>query len=143
MSNSQVLHISGFYFSPNPEGFPICWKTSKQSTVALSSCEAEYMALALCVQESMFLFMLLKSFFIEHNYVNLYVDNQSAIFLAKNPIIKTRSKHIDIKYHFLREKIKSGIINLNYISTAENVADLMTKPCTKNKLYHFLLMILL
>ena len=120
----------------NPNGPPISWKSKKQPTVALSSCEAEYMALAASVQETMFLFMLLGCF-LKQRSVNIFVDNQGAIDLASRYITEKRSKHIDIRYHFIREKISSGFIELTHVSTHDNVADLLTKPSTKVKLQRF------
>ena len=67
--------------------------------------------------------------------VNL--DNQGTINLAKNPVNHQRSKHIDIKYHFIRTEIQPGTIKLDYIPTEENVADIFTKPATKAKLEEF------
>ena len=127
---------SGFYFSLNPDGPPISWKTRKQPTVALSSCEAEYIALAAAVQEAMFLFSLLKEF-ISQSSIVIQVDNQGAIALSKNPIVQNRSKHIDIRYHFIREKVKNGFISLEYVPSECNVADLMTKSYSKIKLQRF------
>ena len=69
--------------------------------------------------------------------VKLGVDNQGAIALLKNPIIKNRSKHVDIKYHFVREKFNSGLVNVEYVPSEENVADVMTKPIFKNQLVKF------
>lgn len=69
--------------------------------------------------------------------VTLYADNQGAIALAKNPVHHQRSKHIDIKYHFIRSEIRDGIVALNYVSTADNVADIFTKPVSKDKLRRF------
>ena len=58
----------------------------------------------------------------------IYIDNQEAKAIAENPVIKQRSKHIDIKYHFTREKISQGIVTLHYVPTNENIADCLTKP---------------
>ena len=127
---------TGYVFMLNPDGPPISWKSKKQPTVALSSCEAEYMALAASVQETMFLFMLLGCF-LKQRSVNIFVDNQGAIDLASRYITEKRSKHIDIRYHFIREKISSGFIELTHVSTHDNVADLLTKPSTKVKLQRF------
>ena len=70
--------------------------------------------------------------------VNIFVDNQGAIALAKKPIHHQRSKHIDIKYHFIRGEIENKNIILNYIPTEENIADIFTKPISKFKLNKFL-----
>ena len=69
-----------------------------------------------------------------HNTVLLFGDNQGAIALAKNPVFHQRSKHIDIKFHFIRSHIENGNVKLMYISSEENLADIFTKPVTKCKL---------
>lgn len=131
--------ISGYCFQLNDNGPLICWKSKKQKTVALSSCEAEYIAITAGVQEAKFLKQLLKDMSIECKApVNIFVDNQGAIALAKNPIHHQRSKHIDIKYHFIRGEIENKNIILNYIPTEENIADIFTKPISKFKLNKFL-----
>ena len=128
---------TGYYFSLNPAGPPISWKSRKQPTVALSSCEAEYMAFTECVQEASFLQMLLSEMIPISKTTSIHGDNQGAIALVKNPIISNRSKHIDIKHHFIREKFASKSIDLCYVNTNDNVADLFTKPVTKDKLVRF------
>ena len=69
--------------------------------------------------------------------VVIHVDNQGAINLAKNPVNHQRSKHIDIKYHFIRSEIQAGNVKLEYVPTEDNVADIFTKPATKVKLEKF------
>ena len=109
---------------------PISWKTRKQNTVALSSCEAEYMALSDATKEMLHL----RSFCIslsndQPETNNLYVDNQGAIALAKgNGTLHARSKHIDIRYHFVREQTN---ITYEHIDSSANLADIMTKPLDK------------
>ena len=63
--------------------------------------------------------------------VLMHIDNQGAMNLAKNPVHHQRSKHIDVKYHFIRSEIQAGIVSLKYVPTDENVADVFTKPVTK------------
>ena len=99
-----------FYLS---EG-AISWSSKRQATVALSSTEAEYMALTQATKKAIWL----RSLLAELNYTQecsttLFEDNQSAIALAKNPVHHTRSKHIDIQHHFVREKIESKEIEIS------------------------------
>jgi len=96
--------------------------------VALSTCEAEYMAGAVGACQAVWLVRLLSD--ITGDVVQLPVlkmDNQSAIALSKNPILHDRSKHIDIKFHFIRECVESGKISVDYTSTQEQLADILTK----------------
>ena len=133
--------ITGYGFQLSSNGPLISWKSRKQQSVALSTCEAEYMALAAATQEAKFLRQLYadmtgctKS---ELESVILHVDNQGAIALAKNPVHHQRSKHIDIRYHFVRLEVQSGVVQLQYIPSESNVADIFTKPVTKVKLNSF------
>ena len=119
-------------------GNTISWRTKKQNKVALSSCEAEYYAMASCIQELIwmrqFLHELLKYDPRYHKdciNINLYVDNQSAIQLSKNDMHHDRSKHIELRYHFIREEIKFNNIHVTYIDTANQLADILTKGLSK------------
>ena len=69
--------------------------------------------------------------------VDIHVDNQGAIALAKNPVYHQRSKHIDIKYHFIRSEVQEGVVSLSYVQSERNTADLFTKPVSKVKLKLF------
>jgi hypothetical protein len=123
-------------------GNPISWASKLQKTVALSSCEAEYMALKEATKEMLYLKEIainLLSKLTKHNIVTntIYTDSKSAIDLAKNPEHHARSKHIDIQYHFVRENVQNGIIKLEYISTKEQLADILTKGLV-NTAYRYL-----
>ena len=124
----------GYFFLLNKSGGVISWKSRKQPTVALFTCEAEYIASSAAIQESKFLTQLLNKIDVEKvEPVTLFVDNQSTIAFAKDPIRNQRTKHIDIKYHFIRSEIKNGSIAMNYVPSEENMADVFTKPMTKRK----------
>ena len=136
-SSEDRRSTTGYYFSLSHDGPPVSWKSRKQPTTALSSCEAEYMAFTECVQEACFLQMLLSEIIPISEPIAIYGDNQGAIALIKNPIVSNRSKQIDVKHHFVREKFASKFIDVVYVSTDDNVADVFTKPITKNKLLRF------
>lgn len=106
----------------------ISWCTRKQRTVAASSCEAEYMAAFEAAQEGIWLRMVLTA--LGHSTgeaTTILCDNNSAINLSEDPLLHSRVKHVDIKYHFLRERVASNEITLRYINTKDNVADIFTK----------------
>jgi hypothetical protein len=112
-------------------GAAIAWNSRLQKTVALSSCEAEYMALKEAIKEQLYIKALLTEipyFSVITDYSTLYTDSNSAIELAKNPLYHHRTKHIDIQYHFIREKIKDKLTNLIFIPTEKQLADGLTKP---------------
>ena len=105
----------------------ISWASKKQETVALSTTEAEYMAMARAVCEGIWLQRLLEELGHKIPKIIIFGDNQSSIALSKNPQYHPRTKHIDIKHHFIREKVEEGSVEIKYISTEKMVADLLTK----------------
>lgn len=114
-----------FYFGDTT----FTWTSKKQPIVALSSCEAEYIAAASGTCHAVWLRKLLKELRLQQcSPTKFFVDNKSAIALAKNPVHHERSKHIDTRFHFIREQIKAGEIELVYIQSKEQVADILTKP---------------
>lgn len=114
-------------------GGPIAWCSRRQPIVALSSTEAEYIAAADCCKELLYLKSLIQEITNSPLQVKLYVDNQSAISLMKTGVMNKRSKHIDVRYHFIHEKIVTGEINVMYCPTDKQIADLLTKPLCKVK----------
>ena len=130
--------ISGYVFKLNTESALISWRSNKQRIVALSTCEAEYIAITEASKEALFLRQLYKDVSgNKKDSVRLFTDNQGAIALAKNPVHHKRTKHIDIRYHFIRSLVLNGIIILSYIPSAENIADLFTKPLPRPKFVEF------
>ena len=103
-SKDHRRSITGYYISFYEEGPPISWKSKKQASVALSTCEAEYMALSITCQETIFIRQLLTDIMPKkYEPAIIRSDNQGAIALIKNPVKRSRSKHIDIRYHFIRD----------------------------------------
>ena len=116
------------------EGLVISWKTRKQSTVALTTCKAEYMSISAATQEGKYLTALMKDMNNEINYTFiLYCDSQSAIALTKKPIHHQRSKHIDIKFNFIRNELEKATLRLFNIASEENIADVFIKPVNRSK----------
>jgi hypothetical protein len=96
-------------------GCTVSWKSQHQPTVALSTAEAEYMALTAAIQEKIFLRQLLDFMGVKQlEPTMIFEDNQACIALSKNKLVNTRSKHIDIKYNFNREKVECGEVVLKY-----------------------------
>jgi hypothetical protein len=113
-------------------GNAISWKSQKQKLVAMSTTEAEYVSASEATKEALWLQDLLQELKLAKGKVTvLNQDNQSAIFLEKNHSVKQRSKHIDIKYHFIRELVHQGKITIRYCPTQEMTADIFTKPLSK------------
>ncbi len=115
-------------------GGPLSWFSKKQEVVALSTTEAEYIALASATREAIWLRNLLAGIGAEQKIPTvIFEDNQGAIAIAKNPSAHARTKHIDIKYHYTREMAQKGVIQVEYCSTEDMLADVFTKPLTKAK----------
>lgn len=109
-------------------GNPVAWQSAKQRVVALSSCEAEYIAATTATCQGIWLSRLLTDLLGEEaTKPELFVDNQSAIALSRNPVHHDRSKHIDVRYHFIRQCVDEGSILLSYIETEQQLADILTK----------------
>ncbi|KAG7532793.1 Reverse transcriptase RNA-dependent DNA polymerase [Arabidopsis thaliana x Arabidopsis arenosa] len=123
--------ITGLVFTLG--GNTISWKSGLQRVVALSSTESEYMSLTEAVKEAIWLKGLLREFGYDQKAVEIYCDSQSAIEVSKNNVHHDRTKHIDVKYHFIREVIASGVVEVLKISTEKNPADIFTKIVTVSK----------
>ena len=107
-------------------------KSKKQPIIALSTCEAEYIALSEVIKELLWTSMTLKELKVKrHGAMRVYIDNQAAKKLAENAVNHERSKHIDIRYHFIRQVVASGKVQLYYVDTKKNVSDLLTKATSR------------
>ena len=124
--------ISGYVFMLSDGA--ISWSSKKQGSTALSSTEAEYIAAAHAAKEAIWLRTLLSELRqLVDRPTTLLIDNQSAIAIAKNPAFHARTKHIDVCYHFLWEKYTSGELELEYVPTGEQIADVLTKGLSRQK----------
>lgn len=118
---------TGYYCSVN--GGAISWSSRKQNIVTLSSCEAEYVALTETCKEVTWLREIASAFEIKNNGpTTIFTDSQSCIAIIENQKFSNRTKHIDARYHFIKDQVGSGRIKLIYCPTNDNIADLMTKP---------------
>lgn len=110
----------------------ISWQSQKQKVVALSSCEAEYIAATTAACQGVWLSRLLGELMLEDpSCVVLKIDNKSAIDLCKNPVLHDRSKHIDTRYHFIRECVEQRKIKVEHVCSEDQLADILTKPLDK------------
>ncbi|CAA6674155.1 unnamed protein product [Spirodela intermedia] len=113
---------------------PITWQSMKQKVVAQSSCEAEYIAAANTTCQGVWLARVLAEVHGSAPSVPmLKVDNKSAIALIKNSVLHGHSKHIEVKYHLVRESAEKGQINVEFIKSEEQLGDVLTKPLGKVK----------
>lgn len=129
-SNSGYLFLFG--------GGPICWGSRKQTCVALSSTEAEFVALAESCQELQWIDRLLTDFSVKTiKPILIHEDNQSCIKQMESGRATNRSKHVDTKYHFVYQLMADGVIRMQYCSTEHMIVDMLTKPLTNVKLTRF------
>jgi hypothetical protein len=106
----------------------VSWSSKRQNSVALSTAEAEYVAAGACCAQLLWMRLTLRDFGCEFSKVTLLCDNESAIKLANNPVNHSRTKHIDIRHHFLGDHEPKGDITLSHVSTDKQLADIFTKP---------------
>eukprot|EP00253_Pinus_taeda_P023882 PITA_23882 len=130
---------SGYVFTL--AGGAISWMSKLQNIVALSTTEAEYIAASHACKEVIWLKGLFGEFGRLQDNIKLFCDSQSAIHLAKNPAYHSKSKHIPIKYHFVRQVITERGVSLEKVHTKENCADMFTKPVLLEKLQWFWLLL--
>ena len=128
--------VGGFIF--DIAGGSISWSSKKQPTVALSTVEAEYMAASNATKEAIWLRVLLTDMGYPQSTATLiHADNQGCIALARNPVSHSRAKHIDIRHHFIRERINRSEIELRYCSTVEMLANIFTKQLPRDAFERF------
>lgn len=130
--------ICGYVFTLN--GGAISWSSKKQSVVALSSTEAEYIGITHAAKEATWIRNLLSELYSPQilNYpIIIHCDNKSAIELARNATFHSRTKHIAIRYHYIREALNAGVISLEHRGTDDMPADMFTKALIRLKLTKF------
>ncbi|GJY33134.1 retrotransposon protein, putative, ty1-copia subclass [Tanacetum coccineum] len=128
--------ITGYAFFV--QGCVVSWKATLQHMVALSTTEVEYMALTEAVKEVIWLRGLLEELGVVLNSVAVNYDNQGAIHLSRNHIFHERTKHINVRYHFIREVLEAKTVKVLKVGTEHNVADALTKVVPGRKLQHCL-----
>eukprot|EP00253_Pinus_taeda_P012925 PITA_12925 len=129
--SDQRRSTSGYVF--NLFGGAVSWMSKKQSVVALSTMEAEYMAATHASKEEVGLQRLCSSMGLVQGAIRIDCDSQSAFFLAKNPTYHSKTKHIDVQYHFVRDMIEYKKVFLVKVNTLKNTADALTKSIISEK----------
>jgi hypothetical protein len=116
----------------------VSWSSKKQPTVSRSSTEAEYKALANGAAEAIWISSLLKELGVPRQRTPiLWCDNLGATYLTANPVFHARTKHIEIDFHFVRERVAEGFLDVRFISSSDQLADVFTKPATRQMLDRF------
>jgi hypothetical protein len=115
----------------------VCWPFKKQNCISLSTAEAEYIAAASGCTQFLWMRQMLKEYGVNCDKVPLLCDNESAIKIAYNPMQHLRTKHIEIQNHFIRDHVARGDIELSYVCTKDQLADIFTKPLDEARFGYF------
>jgi hypothetical protein len=112
--------------------FLVSWLSKKQSSISLSTTEAEYIAAMTCCTQVLWMKQTLQDMQVKYDEpISILCDNTNTINISKNPVMHSKTKHILIKYHFLREQATEKNIKLEYVRTKEQIADIFTKPLAR------------
>ncbi|GKE95601.1 hypothetical protein Tco_1580456 [Tanacetum coccineum] len=111
----------------------VSWISKKQDCTAISSTEAKYVALSATCAQVMWMRTQLKDYGFNYNKIPLYCDSQSAIAISCNPVQHSRTKHINVCYHFIKEQVERGIIELHFVRTEYQLADMFTKALLEKR----------
>ncbi|KAI3503743.1 hypothetical protein L1887_32192 [Cichorium endivia] len=109
------------------DGKLISWQSKKQTCVSISTAEAEYVAAATCTSQIIWIQSQLKDYAINMRKIPLFCDSQSAIRICHNPVQHSKTKHIDLHYHFIKSHVEEGNIEVHFVHTTEQLADIFTK----------------
>ncbi|GKF42521.1 hypothetical protein Tco_0125863, partial [Tanacetum coccineum] len=112
----------------------VSWSSKRQKSVVISSTEAEYIALSGCCAQVLWMRSQITDYGLGFNKILMYCDNKSAIALCCNNVQHSRSKHIDIRYHFIKENVENGVIELYFINTEYQLADIFTKDLCRERI---------
>ena len=110
----------------------VSWFSKKQQTVSTSTAEAEYIAAGSCCAQVLWMRNQLMDYGLQLEKIPIYCDNTSAIAITQNPVQHSRTKHIDIRYHFIREHVMNGTVELHFVPTDKQLAEIFTKPLDEN-----------
>ncbi|GKC66170.1 copia protein [Tanacetum coccineum] len=116
----------------------VSWSSKKQKSTAILSTEVEYIALSVCCSQILWMRSQLTDYGFQFNKIPLYCDNKSAIALCCNNVQHSRAKHIDIRYNFIKEQVENGIVELYFVRTEYQLADIFTKPLPRER-FNFLI----
>ncbi|GJR37625.1 hypothetical protein Tco_1213309 [Tanacetum coccineum] len=117
----------------------VSWSSKKQTSTSISSIEAEYIVMSGCCAQILWMRSQLSDYGFAYNHVPLYCDNKSAIALWCNNVQHSRSKHIDIRHYFIREQVENGVVELYFVRTEYQIADIFTKAFPRGR-FKFILM---
>lgn len=106
----------------------MAWHSKKQNSQSLSTCEEEYIVAGSCCTQLIWMKQMLADYGVDTGIMKIFCDNSSAIQITENPVEHSRTKHIDIRYHSIRDLYENGIINMEFVPPEQQLADILTKP---------------
>ena len=110
----------------------VSWFSKKQKSISTSTAEAEYIAVGSCCAQILWMKNQLLDYGLEYSKIPIYCDNQSVIAMTGNPVQHSMTKHISIRYHFIREHVMAGTVELHFVPTDQQLADIFTKPLSES-----------
>ncbi|GJS83126.1 hypothetical protein Tco_0749667 [Tanacetum coccineum] len=126
---NDVSHVENLSFNLLSIGCCLTsWMSKKQTALAISTTEAEYVSAGKACQQALWMKQALVDYEVKLNDVPVLCDNKGAIDLSKNPVLHSRTKHIEIRHHFLRDNVQKGNISIEKVASEDNIADILTKP---------------
>nr|GEW33341.1 hypothetical protein [Tanacetum cinerariifolium] len=128
----------GLWYSKDNGDKLASWSSKKQKSTAISSTEAEYIALSGCCAQILWIRSQLTDYGFQFNKIPLYCDNKSEIALCCNNVQHSRAKHIDVRYHFKKDQVENGIVKLYFVRTEYQLANIFTKPLPRER-FNFLI----
>ncbi|GJW44039.1 hypothetical protein Tco_0072838 [Tanacetum coccineum] len=111
----------------------VSWSSKKQDCTSMSSAEAEYVSLSACCAQVLWLRTQLTDYGFHFDKIPMYCDSKAAIAISCNPVQHSRTKHIDVRYHFIKEQVEKGIVELFFVGTEYQLADLFTKALSEDR----------
>ncbi|GJS81358.1 retrovirus-related pol polyprotein from transposon TNT 1-94 [Tanacetum coccineum] len=128
----------GIWYSKETGDKLVSWSSKKKKSITISSTETEYIALSGCCAQILWMRSQLTDYGFQLKKIPLYCDNKSAIALCCNNVQHSRAKHIDVRYHFIKEQVENGIVELYFVRTKYQLADIFTKPLPRER-FNFLI----
>nr|GFA36334.1 copia protein [Tanacetum cinerariifolium] len=111
----------------------VSWSSKKQDCTSMSSAEAKYVSLSACCAQVLWMRTQLKNYGFYFDKIPMYCDSKAAIAISCNPVQHSRTKHIDVRYHFIKEKVQNGIVELFFVGTEYQLADMFTKALSEDR----------
>nr|GEY72138.1 retrovirus-related Pol polyprotein from transposon TNT 1-94 [Tanacetum cinerariifolium] len=129
----DTIHMGLWYPKDTGGDKLVSWSSKKQDYTSMSSAEAEYVSLSACCTQFLWMRTQLTDYGFQFDKIPMYCVSKAAIAISCNPVQHSRTKHIDVRYHFIKEKVEKGIVELFFVGTEYKLADLFTKALPEER----------